>query len=1020
MRHGGLGGDMHGMVGLGTPSASHAHASRGHGTRTSLVRIFSVVFVLVMAAGAGVRAGEVDFNRDIRPILAENCLSCHGQDASSRSAGLRLDEFEAATGTLKSGLRAIVPGDRGASAVMARVSSQDDDVRMPPVKTGKRLTAEQIETLGRWIDAGADYATHWAFTRVDRPGVPELGAEDAKRARNAVDAFILAKLRERGLTPSPEADRRTLIRRLSFDLHGLPPDPARVEAFVGDEASDAYERLVEELLASPRYGERWARHWLDLAHYADTHGYDKDQLRRNAWPYRDYVIRALNEDKPYGRFVEEQVAGDVLYRGEPDGIVALGFIAAGPWDLVGHAELGEEQPDKKIVRNLDRDDMVATVMNAFSSMTVQCARCHDHKFDPISQEDYYSLQAVFAAVDRADRAFDADPAVMKRRGELESQLDDARARMKELDARIREQGGEALAAVERELAELRQQREGQHPAFGYHSQLESSADQTKWVQVDLGRAVALDRVVLIGAHDTFNGIGAGFGFPVRFRVEGSNDGAFGRGVVMLADHTGEDLGNPGVEPVVVAGGDRPVRYVRVTATKLAQRLASDYIFALGELEAIDGEGKNVARGAKVSAYDTIEAPVRWGMGNLVDGVYYGASGDELEARIAAREMKWDEVLKQRVDGGLLSAREELFGAIEEVEAALGELPRRQLVYAAATRFSPMGNFHPTNGEAREVFLLNRGDEKQPVRAVGPGTLGVIDGLGSRFEQSGNEDEGARRAALARWLTDRDNGLTWRSIVNRVWQHHFGRAIVETANDFGLMGATPTHPELLDYLAATFRDGDQSLKGLHRVIVTSATYRQVSTGDGGNEAIDAGNLYLWRMNRRKLEAEAVRDAVLSSAGKLDLRMGGPGFFAFGFVEDHSPHYKYQEHDPDDPASHRRSVYRFVVRSVPDPFMETLDCADPSQVVAKRLETMTALQALALMNNPFMVRMAEHFAARLEVMAGTLEGRIEAAYLLALGREPTEEEMRALAELAKEHGLANVARLIFNMNEFVFVD
>jgi hypothetical protein len=317
-------------------------------------------------------------------------------------------------------------------------------------------------------------------------------------------------------------------------------------------------------------------------------------------------------------------------------------------------------------------------------------------------------------------------------------------------------------------------------------------------------------------------------------------------------------------------------------------------------------------------------------------------------------------------------------------------------------------------------LLKRGNEKDPGIEVGPGARGYLPELGSRFDLPTNAGEGARRVALARWLTDKRNPLTWRSIVNRVWQYHFGRGIVDSPNDFGRMGALPSHPELLDWLAAEFRGGPQSIKALHRLMCTSAVFRQSSAGNAEFEKLDGGNQFLWRMNRRKLEAEAVRDSVLSVAGQLDLTAGGPGFRDFGFKEDESPHYDYDQYDPDEPASHRRSVYRVIVRSVPDPWMTTLDCADASAVVAKRNETLTPLQSLAMLNNRFMVRMAEHFAGRVSGIGRNTPERISAACGLALGREPDQEELDALTEYADQYGLPAACRVILNMNEFVFID
>jgi hypothetical protein len=612
----------------------------------------------------------------------------------------------------------------------------------------------------------------WSLEPLARPALPSVKASGW--ARNPIDAFILAKLDSLGLKPSPEADRATLVRRVTFDLIGLPPTPEEIESFVRDGRPDVYERLVDRLLASPAYGERWARHWLDVVHYGDTHGYDKDKPRPNAWPYRDYVIRAFNEDKPYWRFVQEQLAADVLFPDEPRLIPALGFIAAGPWDFIGHAEVPETKIDGKVARHLDRDDMVTNTMQTFTSLTVQCAQCHNHKFDPIAQEDYYSLQAVFAAVDRTDRAYDTDPALARMRTELKGKPNE-------------------LAALP----------------------------------------------------------------PPRMAYVGSV-------------HSGQ-------------------------------------------------------------------------------GAFRGTG--------------------------------------------------------------------PDGGKPRRIFVLARGNVLKPGMEIGPGALHAVTALPARFTLPPGHSEGDRRAALAKWLTDSRNPLAWRSIVNRVWHYHFGKGIVETANDFGRNGQLPTHPDLLDWLAVEFRDNGQSLKGLHRLVVTSATYRQSSSGNLASENIDANNRSLWRMNRRRLEAEAVRDSVLMIAGKLDRRMYGPSFQDFVIDKpEHSPHYEYHLFDPDDPKCHRRAVYRFIVRSQQQPFMTTLDCADPSMQVDRRNESNSALQALAMLNNDLMIVMAKHYAAKLEQHGID----VEQASFECLGRRPSAEEIEALRQYSRKHGLANACRVLFNLNGFAFVD
>jgi hypothetical protein len=360
---------------------------------------------------------------------------------------------------------------------------------------------------------------------------------------------------------------------------------------------------------------------------------------------------------------------------------------------------------------------------------------------------------------------------------------------------------------------------------------------------------------------------------------------------------------------------------------------------------------------------------------------------------------------------------------EPVRRALAELPPQRVVYAGTVHHGS-GNFvgtGPTGGEPRMIRILSRGDVTRPGRVVGPGALSAVPGLNAVFDLPPGHAEGERRAALAQWLTDRDNPLVWRSIVNRVWLYHMGRGIVDTPNDFGRMGQPPTHPELLDWLAADFRDNGQSLKRLHRLIMTSAVYRQSSASVPEFERSDAANAYYWRMTRRKLEAEAVRDAILAAAGKLDLTMGGPSFRDFVVEKpEHSPHYQYHLHDADDPKTHRRSVYRFVVRSKPQPWLAALDCADPSQQVDKRNQTITPQQALALLNSQLTAVMAKHFAARVERLGGDTRERVIAAVRIAVGRSPTADELEALASYANEHGLANACRVVLNLNEFVFVD
>ena len=817
---------------LGNPPAQDANREP-----MSKLHIILMLGVILWTPATTTVADDSSFHDTVVPIFQRRCLSCHNDN--DRKGDFSLASWESIE---DSGM--VEAGDPEASHLIDQISPDGSDRPAMP-KDADPLTKDEVAAIREWIAAGAKWPAGfvlqpaevtdtdwWSLLPLARPNIPTPPTDESSWIRTPIDAFVLQRQLEKGIRPAPEANGRTLIRRIYFDLIGLPPSPEDIEEFLHEyqhDADRALSDLVDRLLASTHYGERWARHWLDIVHYGDSHGYDKDKLRPNAWPYRDYVIRSLNSDKPYGRFVKEQLAGDVLYPDQRHLIPATGFIAAGPWDFIGHHELPETKQDGRIARNLDRDDMVVNTMQTFCSVTVGCARCHNHKFDSISQEDYYSLQAVFAAIGRSDRPYDPDPQVGASRYQL--------------------------------------------------------------------------------------------------------------------------------------------------TTKKQQLISQREL-----LQQPDTRDK--------------------------------ASGDRRQAQLS------------QIDAEL-----------EQVTEALTGLPERQFVYAAATHFDRSGNHIPTKGVPKPIHVLKRGNIDDHLQLVGPGTLRFPNAMPGRFALAADHTEGDRRIALANWIVDPQNPLTWRSIVNRIWLYHFGRGIVDSPSDLGRMGQKPTHPALLDWLAIEFRDGGawiakaQSIKQLHKLIVTSATYRQASNNDADSDldtdhkfaALDGDNAFYWRANRRRLEAEAIRDATLWVAGKLDRKMFGPGFQDFVLEQTaHSPQFMYAKHDPDDPKSHRRTVYRFLPRSQPQPFMETLDCADPSQQVAKRDETVTALSALALLNNKFMVRMAEHFAARLEARSSERTEQIDIAIQLALGRPATSEERAEFVVHADKHGLASACRLILNLNEFVFVD
>jgi hypothetical protein len=660
--------------------------------------------------------------------------------------------------------------------------------------------------------------------------------------------------------------------------------------------------------------------------------------------------------------------------------------------------------------------MVANAISTFCSMTAHCARCHDHKFDPISTKEYYQLQAVFAGVERGDRAIASGES-----GKLKADLlTKEKTLLQRIEShRSKAAADPALAKLDADLAEAKAKLQAlpplakgaRSPSNGFHSNIYTKPDAACWVQVDLGQPTKLDAVALVSARPVDFADTPGFGFPVRFKIEASADADFTK-PLLIVDQSKADFANPGDVPQLFAANQQ-ARYVRVTATKLWKR-TGDYVFALAELQALSA-GKNVALGAKVSASDSIESGL-WSKKHLVDGFDSRSALPNLGDVSVRDRLRWEAVVQSGPEQRETVLRAIVQKAEPNVLRELDET-RQQLL---SMKDGGMKAYAVLPIAPRPIHVLHRGEVESKRKLVEPKALSLLPMKARHFDRVKPNDEGSRRAALAEWIADDENVLTWRSIVNRVWQQHFGRGLVDTPNDFGRNGSRPTHPELLDWLAAEFRDAD-SFKKLHRLILLSATYRQASTHSDANAKIDGDNRYLWRMNRVRLDAEAVRDSVLAVSGKLDLTMHGPGFDLFRFKDDHSPIYDHLDLTRiNAPDTWRRTVYRFVVRSVPNPFLESLDCADPNISVPMRSTTMTSLQALALLNNPFMVKQAEFFAERVQKQDADPARQIDTAVRLAFGRSPTAAERDALAAHARRHGLANACRLLLNASEFLFVD
>jgi hypothetical protein len=1007
--------------------------------RLALMRAIVVVVFAAGAVGAVVRAetglaevartetDTVDFQRHIQPILSMHCLKCHGMD--DPAGGLCLVTRDSA---ISSGAIDTEQGEH--SALLERVTSQDDSLRMPP--DGEPLNEVQIELLRRWIVQGANWPEHWAYRALEKPRVPWV-EENAQRdwCRTPIDRFVLQQLAQHDLEPSPAADRLTLIRRASYTLLGMPPTPAEVDAFVNDPAPDAWLRCIDRLLASPHYGERWARHWMDLVHFAETHGHDQDRPREHAWPYRDYLVRSFNQDKPYAQFVAEQIAGDVLDPFCAEAIVATGFLAAGPWDESSLRDIREDSIDREIGRYLDRDDIVTTVMSTFASTSVHCARCHDHKFDPITQAEYFGLQAVFAGIDKANRTFDADSTSARRRVELADE-------QRRLERAIAEDPDILLTPdVEADLMawENAQQRSSvawQLPEIvnvRSHAGADLKSDASKAISasgprpdkdiytVDLATtlpqvtAIRLElltdqRLPQAGPGRAENGnlhlnevrvfqhdaaqpetlmertIAAPFadfnqdGWSVAASVDGDSNSAWG---------IFPEVGKP---HVAVFPLQQAINNEGSAGSSLTLRI---------ELHQIHGGGHLIGR-FRLSVTDANPASLR--------------PNDKLDY---ATTMILDTPRPQRT---VEQQRELAIGFLRNrLKRAIDALPPPQIVFAGTNRFEPDGSFRPAS-TPRPIHVLERGQIDQPSAVAEARALACVAGLSHQLAIHDPSDEGSRRVALARWLTDDRNALVWRSIVNRVWQHHFGQGLVETPNDFGRMGAAPSHPELLNWLAATFQEQGGSFKALHRLILSSAVYRQTSADNIHARQVDAGNRLLWRMNRRRVDAESFRDGLLRVSESLDTTVGGPSVRQF--IQSPGVHVtpvvNYQDFDVDDPANRRRSVYRFLFRTIPDPFMEALDCPDASQLTPTRTESLTALQALATLHDKFVVRQSELFSQMLEHQTTDHREQLRIAYRRLFGRVPTEFESQAVMNYARKHGLPNACRFLFNTNEFLFVD
>ena len=972
------------------------------------------------------------FDREIAPILAARCLDCH---KGTKSKGkLDLSDHAAALRGGESGA-GLVPGNLEQSLIWSRIDAGEMPPDDPLPESERRLIRDWIAGRAIWgtnpIDpfrttstrrAGYDW---WSLQPLSRPAV-------AKQADslNPIDSFVRARLRKARLEPSSPDNARTIIRRLSFDLIGLPPAPGDVQQFEAahrDSPQQAIGDLVNRLLDSRHFGERWGRHWLDVVRFGESQGFERDRLRTTSWYYRDWVIDAINHDVPYDQFVRLQIAGDVLHPGDVAAITATGFLVAGPWDEVGQSQRSEAM--KAVVRQDELEDYVGTIGQTFLGLTVHCARCHDHKFDPIRQTEYYQLAAALDGVRHGSRQV-VSAADLQRTRELDQQI----RQLQDDVARI-----EALAR-NRLLAESGTARDALPPRvkpiarWDFEKDLndrigDAHAVENPQVKVaegrlllDPGQGYAKTPLVKVDLHEKT--------LETWVRLDGLDQG--GGAVISIQSANGrvfDAIVYAEVEPQRwMAGSDNFSRTKSLGA--LGETIADQEFVHLAITYRRDGEITVYRNGQRYGKSYTSSGPVRFqsGQWRVLFGLRIGEPGPKRQlrgkieaAQIYDRALSQEEVQTSHACESTGIDAQAILAALTEEEQARRDMLEHKLLSLVKERqrHRPHDVYAVTPGKASTAHVLLRGNPANRGDVVSPAGVAAVGTFGDGFRLAHDADDADRRKQLAQWITNPQNPLFARVIINRLWHYHFGMGLVATPNDFGFNGGRPSHPQLLDWLASELIDSGWSLKHVHRLMVTSATYLQASRFRADCAAVDAGNRLLWRRSPARLEAEALRDSILSVAGQLNTKYGGPPYRDFDTFVHNSQFY--QMTDPDGPEFYRRTVYRTWIRSGRNHLLDVFDCPDPSTTTPQRAVTTTPIQSLALMNSSFVLRMANRFAARVSKdISADAAAQTNRVYELAYGRTPSDEETAVASEFIGAYGLPAFCRVVFNSNEFIHVD
>lgn len=943
------------------------------------------------------------FEATIGPVLSAKCVSCH--QAGNAKGGFDLTTRE---GLLRGGDGGVgvVPGRPEESPAYLRAIPHNGQSPEMPQK-GEPLSVQETANLREWIQHGAAWpegvvlkeaskagASFWSLRPVIAATPPD--ANDAPRgwSQNPVDRFLWSKLREHDLQPNSPADPRTFIRRATFDLWGLPPAPAEVEAFEHDcrqsrqDPADplpaaAVDRLIERLLQSPRYGERWGRHWLDVIRFGESRGYERNEIITNLWPFRDYVIRSLNEDKPFDQLILEHLAGDIAGKDQPEIEIGSAFLVAGPYDDVGN----QDPVAAAQIRADQMDEMIRATSEAFLGLTMGCARCHDHKFDPLTQHDYYALYATFAGTVHGPREVSTAEARAQRAARLEP-LEKERARLsaeqKKLEADLADRGKHRETEAARQWTRPRHSRYGTEETFEPHEARYVRLAVEDSDNVETSSTFRIDEFEVWTDEPTSRNVAlAASGATAAGASRDAKDFADAYSAALTIDgRFGERWISPGPEHQLLITLREPVRIRRVYFSSDRPRaLADDHQLTVGAGE--------------------------YRVETSLDGMIWRTVASSADREPKAERLRLARLRKFVMTEEDRTTLNRLAGELAQIDRQIADVPALPVWW--------VGTHKPVT-EPQHVYL--GGNPQRRGDVAKPSSLAVLSSLASAYTQDSTVDEGARRVALAQWLTAGDNPLTPRVLANRVWHYHFGRGLVETPSDFGYMGSRPTHPELLDWLATELRRGGWKLKPLHRLIMTSQAYQQSGQWREEPAREDADSRYLWRFPPRRLAAEEIRDTLLSIAGKLDTTMGGPGFRLYEYQQDNVA--TYVPLDEPGPETYRRSIYHHTARAARVDVLTDFDCPDPAFAEPRRAATTTPLQALTLMNHRFSLDMVNALCERLQREETDPRNQVQSAFELAFSRPPSEQERDAATQLIAAHGLRAFCRALLNANELIHVN